>query len=290
VAAVSADELEVRPEAPWLRRFPVRTPTLPPAMHTNVYVVGEGELVVVDPASPYPEEQERLLAYLDGLRLKGNRVAAVLLSHHHYDHIAGAGGLCQALAVPLYAHEETARRVARRGLVVDHTLDEGDRLPFSSPGLRCLHTPGHAPGHLCLVEEQADGGGRRNAVVGDMVASVGTIVVDPDDDGDMATYLAQIGRLRELGPLRLWPAHGASVEDGGALLSFYIAHRLMREGKVVMALQARAGTLSDLVPLAYDDVPPAIHALAARSLLAHLLKLQREGRARVDDDGVWRPA
>src|SRR5438270_12068146 len=79
--------------APWLRRFPVRTPTLPPATHTNVYVIGEGGLLVVDPASPYPEEQARLSRYLGELREQGHEVRALLCTHHHFDHVAGVQAL-----------------------------------------------------------------------------------------------------------------------------------------------------------------------------------------------------
>ena len=81
------------PEAPWIRRVPVRTPTLPPATHTNVYVVGEGDLVVVDPASPYPEEQLALDTYLEERAAAGERVIEVLLTHHHVDHVSGAAHL-----------------------------------------------------------------------------------------------------------------------------------------------------------------------------------------------------
>jgi endoribonuclease LACTB2 len=278
----------VREEAPWLRRFPLRTPTLPPATHTNVYALGEGALLLVDPASPYEEEQRRLDAFLDELAAAGHRPVAALLTHHHLDHISGAGALA-ARGVPLWAHPLTAERVRGRGLTVARLLEDGERLPFG-PGLLCLHTPGHAPGHLCLLDEA---GG--HAVVGDMVASSGTIVIDPDDDGDMGEYLRQLGRLRRLqtaAPLRLWPAHGASVADGAALLDFYVRHRLEREAKVVRALEQAAeaggGTVAALVLHAYDDVPPQIHPLAARSLRAHLDKLAADGRAAVDGEGRWR--
>lgn len=277
------DQPEVRPEAPWLRRLPLRSPTLAPATHTNTYLIGEGELLVVDPASPYPEEQQRLVAALDALAAQGCRVAALFLTHHHGDHCGGVNALRQALAergsdAPLLAHSITARRVGRRRLQVDQWLDEGATLPFGPQGLTVLHTPGHAPGHLCLHDRAAGA-----LVVGDMVASVGTIVIDPEDDGDMAAYLEQLARLQALagaGARRLWPAHGASVEDGVALLGFYQAHRLQREGKIVAALAAAGprAPLAVLLARAYDDVPEFLHPLAERALLAHLIKLVREGR------------
>lgn len=257
----------------------MRTPTLPPATHTNVYVAGDGEsgLVVIDPASPYPEEQAALDGYLAGL---AGRVIAVLLTHHHVDHVSGAQHVSDRLGVPILAHPRTAELLAGR-IRVDRTLVEGDQVP-GLDGLRVLHTPGHAEGHVCLLEEST-----AMLVAGDMVASIGTIVIDPaPGEGDMRIYLEQLARLRALRPSLLLPSHGEPVTDPDGLLAFYIKHRLEREGRVVAALAQGAGPVEQLVPLAYADVPPAIHPLAARSLLSHLLKLQSEGRA-VDEGGTW---
>lgn len=276
----------------------MRSPTLPPATHTNVYVVGEGDLLVIDPASPFPAEQEDLRRTLEALAAEGHAVRGVLLTHHHGDHCGGVDAMRRALpGVPVYAHAQTAERLSRRGLAVERLVEGGEVLPFGPAGLRALHTPGHAPGHLCLVD--LAGGGM---IVGDMVASQGTIVVDPEDDGDMGQYLRELDRLRALaragaGAQRLWPAHGTSVADGPALLDFYIQHRLLREAKVVAALAGadrRGATLAALLPLAYDDVPPLLHPLAARALRAHLLKLAAEGRARelpqtAHDEARWAP-
>src|SRR5262249_52343642 len=202
--------------------------------------------------------------------------------HHHVDHASGAGHLARRTGAPILAHPLTAKLLADR-LVVDRTVEEGDLLPFGAGGLRALHTPGHASGHLCFLEEASG-----LLVAGDMVASVGTIIVDPaPGEGDMRLYLASLERLRSLRAKKLLPAHGDPIDDAEAHLSFYIAHRLQREAKVVAALQQGADTVANLGPVAYPDVAPAIYPLAARSLLAHLLKLRNEGRA-VEEDGVWR--
>lgn len=266
--------------APWLRRFAVRTPTLPPATHTNVYVVGEGELAVVDPASPWDEEQAALDRFLDGLAPA--RPSAILLTHHHVDHASGAAHLQRRLGLPVLAHRDTARLLDGR-LPVARLVEDGERLPFGPAGLVALHTPGHAPGHLVFHDERSGA-----AIAGDMVASVGTILIDgtAEAEGDMRQYLASLERLRALSLSTLLPAHGEPITRPHDLLAFYIAHRLEREARVVLALDASPGAVMDLVPRAYPDVPPLVYPLAARSLLAHLLKLRAEGRA-VEQDGVW---
>jgi endoribonuclease LACTB2 len=142
-----------------------------------------------------------------------------------------------------------------------------------------LHTPGHAPGHICLWN--AD---ERTVVVGDMVASVGTILIDPVD-GDMRAYLEQLDRLALLDARLALPAHGEPIDRPTELFRRYIAHRQMREAKIVAALAARraAGSVSptpeEILPEAYGDVPPTTWPIALLSLRAHLKKLDDDGRA-----------
>lgn len=270
--------------APGLARLPLRTPTLPPATHTNSYLVGTGELAFVEPASPYDEEVARALSAIERARERGMRPKVLLLTHHHVDHVGGAVRLREALGVPLLGHRATVERLAGE-VELDGTLDEGDRIELDGPtpmALEVLHTPGHAPGHLCFSEPTSGA-----MIVGDMVASVGTILIEPTD-GDMAVYLESLERLRRLAPSMLLPAHGDPIREPGALLSHYIAHRLERERKVRAALDAygRPATPEELVPDAYADTPRAAWPLAAMSLQAHLLKLERDGVA-ARRDGGW---
>jgi ribonuclease/clavin/mitogillin len=269
---------------PWIRSFAVRTPTLPPATHTNVYVVGKGYLTLVDPASPWADEQAALDAWLDERAQAGERAARILLTHHHLDHVSGAAHLAGRLGIPVWAHGVTADLVAGR-VAVARLIGDGDRIECGGATLEAIFTPGHAPGHLCFFE-RASGA----LIAGDMVASIGTIIIDPPE-GDMRLYLASLERMRALvredGARTLLPAHGPPVDQAERLLAFYVAHRLEREGRVVAALAAGAGSVEALVPLAYPDVAPAIYPLAARSLTAHLYKLRDEGRA-AESDGIWK--
>ncbi len=262
---------------PHVTLFPLRTPTLPPATHTNCYVFGDADLAVVDPASAEPAERAALDAFLEACREQGRHVRCVLLTHHHHDHVGGAEHLAARWSVPVLAHRETAARVP---FAVDRHLEDGQVVALGRHALRAVHTPGHAPGHLCYLDEATG-----SLVAGDMVAGLGTILVEPRD-GSMAVYLDSLRRLRELAPSCLMPSHGPVIGGAQHKLATYIEHRLMREGRVLAALAAGPATIADLVPLVYDDTPPAAWPLARLSLEAHLVKLVDEGRA-VRDGGRW---
>ena len=255
--------------APGIRVLALRTPTLPPAAHTNVYLVGPagGPVVVVDPGSPYPDQQARLDEELAKLP-----VAAVLLTHHHGDHTGGVAALAARWSVPIAAHAGTAKRL--EGIVeVTQLLDDGEVVH----GATCVFTPGHAEGHLCFEVGGA-------TIAGDMVAGLGTILIDPDE-GDMALYLDSLEKLRARPETILLPAHGPAIPAGHAKLTEYLSHRRMREQRVLDAVTV-GGTVDELVARAYADTPAPLWPLAQRSVLAHLVKLAREGRVR-EASGRW---
>jgi glyoxylase-like metal-dependent hydrolase (beta-lactamase superfamily II) len=248
--------------------LPVRTPTLPPATHTNTFLIGTQEAVLVEPATPYREEQDVMVQWVQAARIKGIEPVAILATHHHPDHVGGAMALRERLELPLWAHAMTAQRLD--GIVeIDRLIQDGERIELDGPtqtSLTALHTPGHAPGHLCFTDEASN-----IMVAGDMVASLGTIIVEPTD-GDMLLYLESLRKMSALEPAGLLPAHGELIEQPQAILSFYIEHRRPRH----------------LVARAYDDTPKALWPLALRSIEAHLIKLEREGRV-VKEGDRWSP-
>jgi ribonuclease/clavin/mitogillin len=262
-----------------IERFASRTPTLPPATHTNSYALGEEQILLVEPAPSEKGEQEAWLSWARGLRAQGAELLGVLLTHHHHDHVGAALLAVSELGLPLWGHPSTFERLP--GLPVGRLLHGGEWLTLEGARpltLEMLHTPGHAPGHLCVRIPEAEA-----LIVGDMVASEGTILIEPGD-GDMRAYLRSLESLEALRASWALPAHGAPIAAPSALFRRYIEHRLLREAKVREALGAVGRSLGELLPRVYVDTPPALWPLARLSLEAHLLKLETEGHALRDSD------
>lgn len=281
---VAADNL-----APGVARLALRTPTLPPATHTNSYLLGDREMLLVEPATPFPEERRSLEAWLRAEIGRGRKLVGVFATHHHPDHV-GAFDIAETFDVPRYMHHATAVELGITDQAFARAprfLVEGDLIELAGPSggdaWRVLFTPGHARGHLCLWHL------RDNAlVVGDMVASVGTILI-AKGEGHMTTYLAQLERLARCEAKVAFPAHGDAIVEPSALFAYYVKHRLQREARVLEAvMRAGKGSLDALLPLAYGDVAPEVFPVARLSLEAHLEKLSEDGRV-VERDGVWAP-
>jgi endoribonuclease LACTB2 len=270
---------------PGVVMIPVPTPTLPPASHTNAYLVGPpegGEAVLVDPGTPFPREIERLEAAVQAAE-DGDRplkLTAIWLTHHHGDHVGAVRRLAERFGVPVAAHAETADRLDARSadpIRVDRTIEDGERFALAGLGgsggitLRALHTPGHAPGHLCFYEEALG-----SLLAGDMLSAVSTIVIDPPD-GDMDRYLASLERLAGLDPRAIFPGHGPAILEGAAKLRELHSHRLWREAKVLDAWNAGVRRPADMLPTVYDDAPRQVWPLAERQIEAHLQRLARAG-------------
>lgn len=288
-ASRRAADLGVVTFAPGVRGIALRTPTLPPASTTWCWILGEGERgFLVEPASPWVEEQRRLEQALRALEgEEGFRPGGALLTHLHPDHVGGANAV-QERGVALHAHPLTREAVLGLGIEVDADVGEGDVWNAGEGDEHtwvALHTPGHARGHVALLQPA-----RGLVVAGDLVAGEGTVIIDPPE-GDLGDYLRSLDRLIGLGVRTLLPAHGPPIEDAPALLRSYAAHRLSREGQVVKALRdagSRPRAPEDIVPGIYASVPRMLWPAAARSVLAHLLKLVQDGRADEDPPGRFR--
>ena len=249
----------------WLAAL--RTPTLPPATHTNAWLVDVGGgLAVVDPGAPDPGEQARLLALLDELAAEGLPPREIWLTHGHADHVGGAAALAAARGLPIRAHPALRARDPELPVV---PLREGELL---AGRWLVLETPGHARDHVVFLDERTGA-----LLCGDMASTLSTVVIDPPD-GDMAAYERQLERLAALAPRNLFPAHGPPAPDAVRRLRTWLDHRHEREGLVRDALR-QPGTLEEITVRAYPDVPAVAHPIAARSCLAALEKLAADGLA-----------
>jgi glyoxylase-like metal-dependent hydrolase (beta-lactamase superfamily II)/8-oxo-dGTP pyrophosphatase MutT (NUDIX family) len=256
----------------------LRTPTLPPATHTNAWLVPDGDgLAIVDPGAPDPDEQRRLLDLVDALAAEGRPPRAVWLTHVHPDHTGAVSAVVARHRIPVRAHRLAAGRIP--GGVEIEPVRDGDLL---GGRFRVLETPGHAREHVAFLDEDSGA-----LLCGDMVSTLSTIVVDPDE-GDMAEYVRQLERLRALAPRTLYPAHGPPAPNAPERLAAYLGHRHDREALVAAAL-AEGGALAEITARAYADTPPSLLPVAERSCLAILLKLAKEGRAS-ESGGAWRAA
>jgi len=254
---------------------PIKTATLPPADHTNCYLVGdpEGEFVLVDPAVRMREDMEALATAVERHR---GELKAIVFTHSHGDHLADMSLLKEAFDAPVWGSAHTHQSVS-----CDRILEDGEVLQLGSQAWQVLITPGHHPGHVCLFSEAG-------LVAGDMVAGIGTILVPPHT-GDMQVYIQQLQRLLALQPHLVFPSHGPVVAQPERLLKRYIVHRRARHDRVFDAVKAGRSFLADIARQAYDDTPDAHPGLAEDQTLSHLLALEREGRI-VHEDRSWRPA
>jgi glyoxylase-like metal-dependent hydrolase (beta-lactamase superfamily II) len=230
---------------------------------SNTYLVGVDEIVVVDPGPDVASHVEAIVG------CGGDRIRWIAVTHSHDDHAGGAAALAAATGAEVLAYG---------------TIDEGFELEATEFRLEALHTPGHAADHLCyLLEEE------RMLFSGDTVIDGSTVMIAPPE-GDMAAYLASLERLLALPATLLLPGHGPPIGGPRHRLRYYLEHRRRREERVRAALEAGPRTLEEVVVDAYDDTPAESHGLAARSALAHLLKLEAEGRVvRAGEDRWARP-
>jgi len=254
----------IRPAATIVRRVLAPNPGPFTLEGTNTWIVGDGPALVIDPG---PDDR----AHVEAVAIQAGAVAAILLTHHHPDHAPGAALLAQVTGAPV---------LALRPASGEEPLAGGQTVRAGTAALRVVPTPGHSPDHVVFHAPESG-----TMFTGDVVLGRGTSVVDPPE-GDLKAYLESLLALLALQPRVLYPGHGPIVTDGAAKLREYLAHREERERQVLAGLEDGPKTPQELVPDIYADHPVELHPAASRSVLAHLLKLEAEGRVvRIGDAG-----
>lgn len=269
-ASAVKSPLDYAETLPGIYVVPLKSPTIPPATHTNCFLVGTSRFVVVDPGGNDDAELALLEATIDELLQRGGRLEAIVLTHHHPDHVAAVDRLKSLYAVGVWGHPRTAQRLGRS---FERELHDGDVLDLGQDSLEVVFTPGHADGHLSFHHRRTE-----VTLVGDLVAQHGTILIDPED-GHMGDYLDSLQTIAELNPRALLPAHGWVIVEPLPRLAFYRHHRLEREEKVLAALrQLGQGTAAEITPIAYADSPQHVWPIAERSVTSHLIHLVELGK------------
>lgn len=270
--------------APLVRRILCANPGPFTFRGTNTYLLGRGEVAVLDPG---PADAAHLQAILRATA--GERITRILVSHTHRDHSPGVAALAAATGARSFGFGPHVTPPEAGGEGGDHdfrpdvTLPDGAAVEAEDWRATALHTPGHCANHLCFALET--GHDRGVLFSADHVMSWSTTVVSPPD-GDMAAYMASLARLAARDDRLYLPGHGPPLPDPAPFVAALAAHRMEREAKVLDALR-RAGraTAMQLVPAAYGpELDPKLVPAAARSLLAHLIKLAAEGAAARDGD------
>ncbi|MEK7446596.1 MAG: MBL fold metallo-hydrolase [candidate division NC10 bacterium] len=247
---------------------------------TNTYLVGVKHPILIDTGAGIAGYMTLFQEYL--AQRGWASPERILLTHRHRDHMGGVADLrarFQGLPVSKMILKDAGLPEGTRDLQNGVTL-EGDGVTLIP-----IHTPGHASDHLCfyLPEERA-------LFSGDLILGGSTSVI-PEDDGDLAHYMASLRRVQALDVRRIYPAHGPVIEDAQAKIQEYLDHRMMRERQILDALGGGPRTIPEMVAVIYADVPQMLHAAAGMSVHAHLRKLAKDGRVseerRTDAPSRW---
>lgn len=262
---------------PLIRRVTARNPSGFTFHGTGTYIIGQGEVAVVDPGPMVPEHIEALKA-----AVAGETVTHILITHTHYDHSPAAAPLKEVWGCKTYGYgPHGAGKIATgtpieeggdMAFVPDVEIRDGDLLTGKNWTVECVYTPGHTSNHMCfaLKEEKA-------LFTGDHVMGWSTSVIGPPD-GDMTDYMASLEKLLERDDEVYWPTHGTCIKDVKNFVKAFIAHRETRENQILACIDKGVDVIESMVPIMYTETDPAMYPAAARSVLAAMERLVASGR------------
>lgn len=265
--------------SPRVRRLIAENPGPFTYLGTGVYIIGQGDVAVIDPGPAIDKHFEALK-----MVLKGERITHVLVTHSHMDHSPLAHPLAKWAGCKVYAGgaaiptESEVRMEAGDDLrfTPDITVKDGDVFKGSDWTIEAIATPGHTSNHFCfgLKEENA-------LFSGDHVMGWSTTVISPPD-GHMGDYFASLEKIKKRGFSTIWPTHGPPVTNVAPFLDAYIAHRKAREQAIIERLRAGDRLIPDMVKVIYKDVDKRLHPAACHSVLAHIIHLVETGRVKAE--------
>jgi len=275
--------MEVEQVHPLVRRLLAPNPSPFTYTGTQTYIVGAGAVAVIDPGPDLAEHVDAILA-----ATRGERIAAILCTHTHRDHspasrpLAAATGAPITGCAPLALDDDGPRADAAFDFDYrpDRILADGETLAEDGWTLRAVATPGHTSNHLCFALGESGA-----LFTGDHVMGWSTTVVSPPD-GDMTLYMESLELLLGRDDRVYFPAHGPAVDDPHAHVRALIDHRHLRERQILQSLAEGEGRIPAMVESMYADIDPRLFPAAGRSVLAHLIDLERRRRVHAED-GRW---
>lgn len=247
---------------------------------TGTYIIGAGDVAVIDPGPDMDDHLEALLA-----ATAGERITHIFVTHNHADHSPLARPLAERTGATIYAcakagvpTESEVRMEAGddRSFRPDVGLCEGGLFKGGDWTIEAIPTPGHTSNHLCyaLLEENA-------LFSGDHIMGWSTTVISPPD-GDMGDYFDSLDKIKAREFSTLWPTHGPPVTDPAPFIQAYIDHRRAREAQILAAVGDGLSRIKVMVPVLYKDVDSRLHPAAAHSVMAHMIQLVKDGRVLCD--------
>ncbi|MBV1882564.1 MAG: MBL fold metallo-hydrolase [Pseudomonadales bacterium] len=270
-----------------VRRVLAPNPSMMTGPGTNTYILGTGDIAILDPG---PKNKAHLEALLEAT--EGETVRLILSTHTHNDHSPGTVPLVEALqnerkqvdpieiiGLPASLHNGSPLSSHDRSFEPTRLPKHGDIFTLNGLTIEAICTPGHASNHVCYFLQE-----EKLLLTGDHIMDGSTVVIAPPD-GDMKAYIESLELLYTYDIQQFAPAHGNLIDTPKELVKATIAHRLKREAKVVAAMKSKPNsTIKELVTTVYDDTPPFLHPVAEFSLLAHIIKLKADGRAEENSD------
>ena len=274
---------EVTEVAPGIRRIVAENPSPFTLYGTGTYIVGRGEVAVIDPG---PADGAHIAMLLEGLQ--GESISHILVTHTHTDHSPGCRLLQEHTDAETYAYGPHGSGKLEQGVPVeeggdmdfqpDQLIRDGDVLNGGDWSIECVYTPGHTSNHMCYQLQE-----HKALFTGDHVMGWSTSIISPPD-GDMGAYLASLDKLLERDDAAYWPTHGPSIEDPKPHVRAFIAHRRQREEQILACIGQDVHLIQDMVPLIYTEVPEFMYPAAARNVLAAVEHLVGKGELKTEGE------